>query len=152
MTDRNARAEFGEVPGGNGADAAGSADDEDNLTVHGFVHVSDSLDGWFGKDRFARLHDEPVVQRVPGCTDAGRWRLAVLLAAIVSDQRARHSEHHVAFEVLVVIDKDLRDERFVPGFEAQEMDVRRAIRMPVLGAKHLANRTVGGHWIAGGLD
>jgi hypothetical protein len=33
---------------------------------------------------------------------------------------------------------------FVPGLEAQEMDVnmRRAVRMPVVGAEHLADRTV----------
>jgi len=31
---------------------------------------------------------------------------------------------------------------FVPGLEAQEMDVRRAVRMPVVGAEHLADPTV----------
>src|ERR1700758_2946474 len=152
MTDRDPRAELGEVPCGNGADAASSANDEDNLAVHGFVHFLDSLDGWFRKNRFAVWHDEPIAQRVPGGADAGRGRFALVMSAVVADQRARHPEHNVAFEVLVVIDEDLRDERFVPGLEAQEVDMSRTIGVPVLGAEHLTNRAVGRYRIAGGLD
>jgi hypothetical protein len=33
MTDRDGSAELGEALGGNGSDAAGAADDEDNLAV-----------------------------------------------------------------------------------------------------------------------
>jgi len=45
----------------------------------------------------------------------------------------RHSENQLTFEMLVTPTKTCVMSIFVPGLEAQEMDVRLAVRMPVVG-------------------
>jgi hypothetical protein len=144
--------EFGKAPGARGSDAAGPADHEDNLAVHGWAHCRSSLDRWIGENRVASLHDKAVTQCVPRRANAGRGRLAFVMPAIVSDQRARYPEHDIGFEVFVIINEDLGDERLVPFLESQEVDMRRPKGMSVLGAQHLTDRAVRRDWVACRLD
>ena len=58
----------------------------------------------------------------------------------------------LALQVFIVVDENLSDEGPISVFEAEEVDMRRPVRMATLGAQDVAARTVGGHRISGRLD
>ena len=77
--------------------------------------------------RLARLHVERVVETVPRRLHAGRRRRTGLMADIAADQRAGHAVNNVGFEVLVVVDEDLRDQRLEARLIAEDVQVRRPV-------------------------
>jgi hypothetical protein len=43
------------------------------------------------------------------------------MSPVVADEMLRNAEDHVALQVFVIIDEDLRDERFVAWLVGEEM-------------------------------
>src|SRR5579885_3003306 len=109
------------------------------------------LDRRFRQLSFARLHHKGLIERIPLPIDVRRRRPAAV-AHVITDERAGDAELHIAIELLVVIDIDLRDQRFESVFENQEVQVRRTKIVPLAGTDKVAHRTINRDRIARRLD
>jgi len=70
----------------------------------------------------------------------------------MANQIFGHTEHHIAFQVFVIIDEDLSNQRLGARLEAKKMQMRWAVRMAILGAQQFPHWPVRWHGVAGGLD
>src|SRR5690242_10170399 len=66
-----------------------------------------------GELRGPGIHHEVLVERIPGAGHVRGWRRTIVLHEI-ADQMPRHAELHIAVDVLVVGNIDLRDQRLEP--------------------------------------
>src|SRR3954470_2111051 len=76
--------------------------------------------------RWARLHHERMVERVPGAGDIRRGRLLALMAHIIADEMPRDAELYVGLEELVILHVDLRDQRLEAVLDGEKMQMRGA--------------------------
>src|SRR5262249_8610907 len=90
----------------------------------------------------ARLHDEGVIERGPGCADVSSRRLLIVVPHVVAEEVTGDAELHVAVDEPVVGHIKLRDQRLEAVLAGEHMQMRGPHVMATLRAQQLTGGTI----------